>query len=396
MSIKHMLTVLTILCCLVLLIIILSSFAIHDQVQLNLQNPASNMLNSFFSNNGDLQKLLDLKEFTYIINTHCKYSFQNHKTIKTFDHRFKFVWLITSFAGDNTKRNALRAAYNAKQLTQLGIRRIFLLGSLNKSAQKKTGITQAIIKKEADKFQDIIQGNFMEAYKNLTYKHLMGLQWAVDKCSNTYSYIMKMDDDIVINLYEAMELLKNKSSINDSKDFLMGYVLDHMTPIRDKESKWYVSEDEYSSETYPYFLSGWLYWINMETAHKILHQSRLHSKYFWIDDLFITGILRNKADIHNIINVNKLFTTDYRYLICCLKNDDSSTKYKCDYLVGPDGGEPYLLMTFQKYSEDCYYRYNCKTRPIEQSLNNKCILDAGNTNLDIGSAHIEEIPIDAI
>ena len=337
----------------------------------------------------DSHKLLDLKSFKYINQPQCNDSLVDYSN--NAKKQVRSLWIITSYAGDPSKRSALRWAYNSNELKILGIRRIFLLGTLDDDAQKITGVSQRAIQSEANRFNDILQGNFIEAYKNLTYKHLMGLQWAIDKCSDSYSYIMKMDDDIIVNLYETMNLLKSKIKINHNEDFLMGYMLDNMTPIRNKANKWYVNNQEFSDQVYPAFLSGWFYWVNIKTALKLVYQSFLSSKYFWIDDLFITGILREKAGIHDIINVKEVFTTDYRFLICCLKNEVSFIRYKCDYIVGPDGGQSTLLSTFQKYSRNCYYRYNCINRPEGKLIKDKCILDEGNSNLEVGNAHIEEV-----
>ena len=335
-------------------------------------------------------RLLDLNDFQYVINTKCNYSNEDFENVVNNKGKFKAVWIITSYAGDVSKRSALRRAYSTEELRELGVRRIFLLGSLDDSAQKKTGVTQAAIEDEARRFQDIIQGNFIEAYKNLTYKHLMGLQWAVDNCSGGYSYIIKMDDDVVVNLYEALLLLQNKSRSNTKIDFLMGYEMKHMKPIRNQANKWYVTYEEFPQETYPDFLSGWFYATDMLTALKLIYQSRHHSKYFWIDDLFITGILREEAGIHSIINIKETFTSDYRFLECCLK-DQEKTKYKCDFLVGPDGADPHILLKFKKYSEDCYRKYNCESRPKDQLLKDICILNYENSNLGTGIVQVEKL-----
>ena len=52
---------------------------------------------------------------------------------------------------------------------------VFLLGQ-----PVEAGI-QAQIEEEAAKSQDIVQGSFVDAYRNLTYKHLFGYKY--DVCS---------------------------------------------------------------------------------------------------------------------------------------------------------------------------------------------------------------------
>lgn len=334
--------------------------------------------------NDSYDRILNLTGFRLLIDAKCNYSFLEDDWQNDTGSMATAVWIVTSYAGDVTKRSALRRAYNNDELQKLGIRRVFLLGTLNENEKV---ITQRAIEDEAKKFQDIVQGNFVEAYKNLTYKHLMGLQWATEKCSTSYKFIMKMDDDIVINLYEAIELLKLKSINNVHDDFLMGHLMENLSPVRNIASKWFVDANEYSKDVYPNFLSGWFYVIDMQTALKIIYQSKRRYDYFWIDDLFVTGILRKEAGIEYFVDVKSYFTTDYRFLECCLQ--DYPPKYKCDFIVGPDGAQTNLLMTFKDYSKSCYEIYNCTNRPKELFLNNKCILEIkNNNNLGTGNPQI--------
>ncbi|XP_008210014.1 beta-1,3-galactosyltransferase 5 [Nasonia vitripennis] len=396
MAIKCMLCVLLLLTCFVLLLLIIfTNLSDGDESDSrSFAERIKNRENERLTFSANPMKILNLQTFQYLIDTKCNYSTEDYEDLEDEGRKIKAVWIITSYAGDVSKRSALRHAYTNEELRRLGVRRIFLLGTLDEKAQVKTGVTQPAIENEAQRFKDIIQGNFVEAYKNLTYKHLMGLQWAVDKCSGSYSYIMKMDDDIIVNLYEVLSLIHNRTSSNTKPDFLMGYVLDHMTPIRNQANKWFVTKEEFSENVYPSFLSGWFYVTDMLTALKLVYQSRQHSKYFWIDDLFVTGILREEAKIYNIENVKEYFTSDYRFLKCCLEDKKNYLKYKCDFLVGPDGGDPNLLSIFKKYSEDCYYSYNCVDRPKEQLLKDTCILDYKNfehSELGIGNAQVENL-----
>ena len=43
-------------------------------------------------------------------------------------------------------------------------------------------------------------------YRNLTYKHTMGLQWAATYCPQS-RYVIKMDSDIVVDLYQLMDYM---------------------------------------------------------------------------------------------------------------------------------------------------------------------------------------------
>ena len=84
--------------------------------------------------------------------------------------------LVTSHAKNVGLRDAQRDAYKRHTLeTSFGIKRFFLLAVDNQ-------INQSLIEEESIENGDIVQGNFYEAYTMLSYKHIMGLQWATQQC----------------------------------------------------------------------------------------------------------------------------------------------------------------------------------------------------------------------
>lgn len=309
---------------------------------------------------------MNLNNFTYEISPKCK--------------AVNFIWIITSYAGDISERSALRRAYSSQELDQLGIQRLFLLGKLDENSQRNSLISQAAIEDESKRFQDIVQGNFFEAYRNLTYKHVMGLKWIVENCDDRISYIIKMDDDIVINLYEILNVIKEKN-INNS---IAGYVLENMKPKREPANKWYVTREEFEPEIYPKFVSGWLYVTTLTVAVKLMENLQYSSKYFWIDDAFVTGILREETDIE-LVDIREIFTTDFGFLKCCIKNGRKG--FKCEFAVGPNGGDTELQIRFQKFSNFC--RSRCKAKPIGKS----CVLNYKEKSLGEGSAQIRPLNI---
>lgn len=64
-------------------------------------------------------------------------------------------------------------------------------------------------------------------------------------------------------------------------------------PVRDPTSKWYITKELYPDDTYPEFCSGSAYLLTSDGAAKIYSVSNM-TKFIWIDDLFVTGILREK------------------------------------------------------------------------------------------------------
>lgn len=57
---------------------------------------------------------------------------------------------------------------------------------------------QESLESENDQYHDIVQGSFRDAYRNMTYKHVMSLKWALYFCPRV-RYVLKTDDDIFVN-----------------------------------------------------------------------------------------------------------------------------------------------------------------------------------------------------
>ena len=61
---------------------------------------------------------------------------------------------------------------------------------------------QEILEEESRKHRDIVQGDFMDTYHNLSYKAIMGNLWVSEFCDQA-EFVVKTDDDMFIDLYEV-------------------------------------------------------------------------------------------------------------------------------------------------------------------------------------------------
>lgn len=114
--------------------------------------------------------------------------------------------IVTSHAGHVELRSAHRRAYPRVDLLGLGLRRVFLLARQPQHQDDADREARAL-RDEGRRFKDIVQGDFVEAYRNLTYKHTMGLLWATRYCPQA-RLVIKMDDDIVVDLYQFVDVVK--------------------------------------------------------------------------------------------------------------------------------------------------------------------------------------------
>jgi beta-1,3-galactosyltransferase 1 len=81
-------------------------------------------------------------------------------------------------------------------------RYVFLLGTLDNAT------LQEQLRQESMQFKDIIQFNFVDSYRNITYKSIMGFKWAVQFCSKV-KFIFKTDDDVEAGSVSRFDLFKH-------------------------------------------------------------------------------------------------------------------------------------------------------------------------------------------
>ncbi|XP_047735821.1 beta-1,3-galactosyltransferase 5-like [Hyalella azteca] len=227
--------------------------------------------------------LIDLTNFEYL---------QNPRICDGSAEDVLAVVLVHSHPSHINHRNRLREQMPREILAKIGMRRAFLMGDPNVSQKQYPRVNQSEIDAENNKFNDIVQGNFRDHYHNLTYKHVMGLTWATRFCSRA-AFIVKMDNDITVNFFHIRQLLK--TTYADIKNVLLGNSLVNSNPIR-AISKWQVSQKEYVGDEYPTYLSGYFYIAPMETVRKLVANAHKF-RYFWVDDVFVSGIRDRWPDI---------------------------------------------------------------------------------------------------
>ncbi|KAM3915282.1 beta-1,3-galactosyltransferase 2-like [Leptodactylus fuscus] len=231
----------------------------------------------------NISKGIQKTPYQYIINEpdKCK------------EHAPFLVLLITVERWQKEARQAIRNTWGKEDLLPgVKILRLFFLG---KESKLNTDAEQAILK-ESEEFHDIIQQDYLDTYKNLTIKVLMGLNWITTYCPYAL-YVMKTDSDMFVNTeYLVNKLLKPDEA--PKKNYFTGYLMLNGSPIRNLDSKWYVSPDVYPEKSYPPFCSGTGYVLSGDLPHKIVNVS---SSIRWIhlEDVFI-GLCLDKVGVQPV------------------------------------------------------------------------------------------------
>ncbi len=83
----------------------------------------------------------------------------------------------------------------------------FLVYSLNLNIQNYLNLT------DKNTYNDIVQENFQDSYRYLTFKGIMAMKWITEYCNHT-EFILKTDDDIITNTFIILRHLRSLSEHN--------------------------------------------------------------------------------------------------------------------------------------------------------------------------------------
>ena len=202
-------------------------------------------------------------------------------------------------ADNYEKRRAIRRTWaNRENFPNLKI--AFMVG-----LSKDKNINE-LVKEEANLFSDIIVGNYIESYRNLSFKSVMAWEWIHNYCDNA-DYILKVDDDILIDTFSFMNFIEllflNKKDQKNS--FYCFNEKKNYPVVRDAASKFYTTCEEYKYEFFGEYCRGWIYIITPELVSK-LHQASYNIRSFFIDDVYV-GFVTQYLNI-SIIDISEKFS----------------------------------------------------------------------------------------
>lgn len=260
----------------------------------------------------DFSQLIDINKFSFKINTFpCN---------DTKDGLLLLI-MVTSNPHNFENRKLIRSTWG---VSSDAVKIVFLIGeTLDEDLRQK-------VLNESNTHLDMIQGSFIDGYRNMTYKHVMGLKWVLYYCPNA-RYILKADDDIVVSPKGLLNFLIESLSPWGVKDMILCHVQHDARVQRSFRSKWRVSPAEYSSTFYPDYCAGWAIIYSPDVILRLYLEAQ-KSKYFWIDDAFITGILAERLNIDR----TRFRTMELTYgQIKLLKNAMRSKYPVGQYMFGP-------------------------------------------------------------
>ncbi|CAH1103167.1 unnamed protein product [Psylliodes chrysocephalus] len=200
----------------------------------------------------------------------------------------KLLIAITSAPSHESARLAVRETWG-----HFAIRKDIVIAFMLGSTSNQT--VNDRIEKEQEMYGDIIRGKFIDTYDNLTLKTISMLEWVDNLCSRA-QFVLKTDDDMFINVSRLLAFI---SKHKPEERVIYGRLARKWKPIRRKQSKYYISPQQYKPTVFPDFTTGPAYLFPAHIA-KELYLASLNYTYFKLEDVFVTGIVANGLKIKRV------------------------------------------------------------------------------------------------
>jgi hypothetical protein len=142
-----------------------------------------------------------------------------------------------------------------------------------------------------------------EHYHNITHKTRAWLTWINKNCSGS-EIILKIDDDVQINMEGLVNLF---NLFNKHSSLILCRLLRSGQVVRNPNSKWFLSKNEYKSSSLGNYCQGAAYIISSNLIPKMVDNIK-RVQYLWVrlvipikisnfqmDDWYVTRALMNST-----------------------------------------------------------------------------------------------------
>ncbi|VDP08934.1 unnamed protein product [Heligmosomoides polygyrus] len=130
---------------------------------------------------------------------------------------------------------------------------------------------------------------YKKAYPSVCYTYA-AQAWVqlLASCPHTPQFVVKLDDDVMVDRLGVEYLIDRYST---SRQVLGCRVLTHGSVVRNPESKWYLSPQEYSGTDLGTYCQGMAYVFSGDQLRH-MRESIPRVQFLWMDDWYVTrGLL---------------------------------------------------------------------------------------------------------
>ena len=285
------------------------------------------------------------------------------------------LMLVNSAVPNFHRRKAIRETFGQKiDSFKYRHKLVFLLGlSDDQRVMQK-------INAEMIAHDDLLLGTFNDTYRNLTLKGIMGLRWTKQFCPEV-DFVVKVDDDIFVNLVQLQTFLSDEffssnsstgsvstgsgntgsGSIGSESTGSGGGRIGHRIACsvqtngssaihRGNDTKWPVDKSLFVGWShYPFdFCNGYFVVMSGGLIRELSAAVRV-TPVFWIDDVYLFGMLPASVNDVTFVNIDTRITHWYSKAKSCFRNVKKS---KCEYIAVQAGHrEPAEVRDYYKFWE---------------------------------------------
>ncbi len=249
--------------------------------------------------------------FSFLINNEDLCTSRQHVSLLVFAY---------TAPKDFEGRELIRRTWGSpKLLARLGAVMVFPLG------YSRSDILSDQINRESELYGDIVQANFMDSYKNLSYKGILMFKWARTYCRRA-KFLLKVDIDVFVNIKAVVPFLMSKYA---EETRFMGCKVHWRSSVMRPGAwcgKWCVPDSEYRGKFYPPYCWGSFYVISGDLL-TALEAAIPKVPVWWIADVYLTGIIpRMVGNIKHIV-LQEYLEEDTDYLMTRLATHPASVLF---------------------------------------------------------------------
>lgn len=202
------------------------------------------------------------------------------------------VIIVLSARNNFNHRNLVRQTYGsvkyANNVQILAV--VFILANSATPANDDANVKK--LQAENEQFGDIIMGDFIDSYRNLTLKTIMAFEWLTEHCRQA-QIVVKTDDDVVVNIFELTKQLHALSPADMVSSNIWGWIHKDEETVKNVTSRFYAAFVDYPSGKFPDHCGGVGYITPFRVVERILDDisSSYPRRVSTHEDVFITGVV---------------------------------------------------------------------------------------------------------
>ena len=237
------------------------------------------------------------------------------------EDRLDYLIIVNTATEHSARRDAIRRTFGQSDVIP-GVKQrvIFLVG------RSRDDVINQRLTSEAEVHGDLVQGDYLDTYHNLTLKGASGLRWIHESCPNV-RYVVKLDDDVFLNVFQM-----NHFPIVHGRHHAIACHFNWnltSTIMRDETAKWYVDDSYFPGQSrYPFpYCNGFFVIMTSDMVRPLLEAMQL-VPFFWVDDVYLFGMLPLLIGHVNMIEYG-VFIRGYYQMLNCLKQEGRN----CEMMV---------------------------------------------------------------